>query len=288
MSTYVMGLVWPLLMPPSQKAVLISLADQCNDQGVCWPAIRTLAVRTCLSDRTVQLALRGLEEAGLLQVDYGAHKSNRYTVMLAALRAAAEAPRPAESGFAWVKQMHPEAAAGGESAAGGGAAASPGGCSSCTQTVIEPIPNTPQPPTGGKGAENAENLFGDALPPSAKPPGKRREAMTLRQFLDACKAVGEEAIPAADPVYRVAERIGLPKELLWLAWRWFRRKYLPLAKRQRDWRRHFRNAVEGNWGRLWLTDPGGGYRLTTEGIQAKRLIEAEAEDQDNAREATPA
>lgn len=66
MSTVLLGLCWPLQMGASEKAVLISLADQANDAGVCWPSQETISRRTCLSDRTVRRALANLEKAGLV------------------------------------------------------------------------------------------------------------------------------------------------------------------------------------------------------------------------------
>ena len=57
MSTMIMASCWQLQgMSASQKAVLISLADQANDDGVCWPAVGTIAARTCLSERAVREA----------------------------------------------------------------------------------------------------------------------------------------------------------------------------------------------------------------------------------------
>lgn len=67
MSTIVMSKCWPLQgMSPAQKAVLISLADMANDEGVCWPSVALIASRTCLSDRAVQKAIKWLEEAGVV------------------------------------------------------------------------------------------------------------------------------------------------------------------------------------------------------------------------------
>ncbi|MGV8671119.1 helix-turn-helix domain-containing protein, partial [Pseudomonas aeruginosa] len=38
MSTVLMSQCWPIQgLSCAQKAVLISLADNANDQGVCWP-----------------------------------------------------------------------------------------------------------------------------------------------------------------------------------------------------------------------------------------------------------
>lgn len=62
MSTILMAQCWPLKkMTVAQKAVLISLADQANDEGVCWPGVKTISMRTCLSERAVQEALSWLQ-----------------------------------------------------------------------------------------------------------------------------------------------------------------------------------------------------------------------------------
>ncbi|MET3512762.1 hypothetical protein ABIC63_000527 [Pseudacidovorax sp. 1753] len=90
MSTIVMAACWPLQgMSPSQKAVLISLADQANDDGVCWPAISTIAQRTCLSERAVQEAIGWLQTVGLVFREYRFNTSTSYTVTPASYRPAA-------------------------------------------------------------------------------------------------------------------------------------------------------------------------------------------------------
>jgi hypothetical protein len=91
MSTAVMALCWPIRMPPTQKAVLISLADQANDQGSCWPSIATICVRTCFGERAVRKAVRWLEEQGLLAVGLGRKRSNVYTLALQRIQAICEA-----------------------------------------------------------------------------------------------------------------------------------------------------------------------------------------------------
>lgn len=81
MSTIMMAACWPLQgMSASQKAVLISLADQANDDGVCWPAVGTIAARTCLSERAVRDALAWLQTAGVVFREYRANTSTSYTV----------------------------------------------------------------------------------------------------------------------------------------------------------------------------------------------------------------
>lgn len=78
MSTRLMAQVWDLEMDPSAKAVLISLADQANDDGVCWPGIGTIAKRTCLCDRAVQTAIARLESEGHLTRDLRPLRSSLY------------------------------------------------------------------------------------------------------------------------------------------------------------------------------------------------------------------
>ncbi|WP_337158161.1 helix-turn-helix domain-containing protein [Pseudomonas putida] len=81
MSTIVMTACWPLQgMSPAQKSVLISLADNANDDGVCWPSVARIAERTCLSERAVRNALRWLEASGALAAHHRTGRSTWYTV----------------------------------------------------------------------------------------------------------------------------------------------------------------------------------------------------------------
>ncbi len=81
MSTILMSTCWPLQgMSATQKAVLISLADNANDEGVCWPSVPRIALRTCLSDRAVQSAIKWLCEANLLAVKARNGRSTLYTL----------------------------------------------------------------------------------------------------------------------------------------------------------------------------------------------------------------
>jgi len=94
MSTIIMSQCWPLQsLSVTQKAVLISLADQANDDGVCWPAIGTIAKRCCMSARAVRSAMDHLEEVGLLSRERRFNSSNVYVVTPAKFNAAAVASR---------------------------------------------------------------------------------------------------------------------------------------------------------------------------------------------------
>lgn len=120
MSTIIMSACWPLQgMSPAQKAVLISLADQANDQGVCWPAVDSIAMRCCLSKRAVQQAIKWLRGAGIVSVEERQGRSTMYSVTPAAYAPpqemhpsskctpAANAPTPADAAPPPPQEMHP-------------------------------------------------------------------------------------------------------------------------------------------------------------------------------------
>lgn len=75
-----MSACWDLEIPATQKIVLISLADQANDSGVCWPALSTLMRRTGLSERAIQNAFKWLEQCGVLSIKRATGKSNMFTI----------------------------------------------------------------------------------------------------------------------------------------------------------------------------------------------------------------
>ncbi|URF05983.1 helix-turn-helix domain-containing protein [Cupriavidus campinensis] len=71
-------------MSIAQKAVLISLADNANDQGVCWPSIPTIAKRVCASERAVQNAIKWLETAKVVTANRSNGRHTSYSVTPAA------------------------------------------------------------------------------------------------------------------------------------------------------------------------------------------------------------
>ena len=135
-----------------------------------------------------------------------------------------------------------------------------------------PHGNVSPPPTShipGKEKENPQPPEGGKKRRKPNPEG----STCLRTWLDGLKARQEQPVPPDDPVFAYAQRVGLPRDFLGLAWRQFRHRYSEQhpGKRYRDWRRVFRNAVEGNWLKLWWLDPASGqYALTTVGLQAQR------------------
>ncbi|MEQ6604070.1 helix-turn-helix domain-containing protein [Pseudomonas aeruginosa] len=124
MSTIIMSACWPLQgLTPAQKAVLISLADNANDEGVCWPSVAKIAERTCLSERAVQQAIKVLNECRALSIEARQGRSTMFTITPAAFAPpqkvhprrkctpAASAPTPADAAPPPPQEMHPTPAA---------------------------------------------------------------------------------------------------------------------------------------------------------------------------------
>jgi hypothetical protein len=80
MSVKVMGWVWELDIPSSEKLVLLAYADHAAHDGTeIYPAIALVARKTGYSQREVQRATRRLESRGLLIADgSGPHGTNKW------------------------------------------------------------------------------------------------------------------------------------------------------------------------------------------------------------------
>ncbi len=66
MSLDLMTRVWGMGIPSTAKMVLLSLADQAKDNGVCWPSQPQIARRCSLTERAVRSQLLWLEGVGYL------------------------------------------------------------------------------------------------------------------------------------------------------------------------------------------------------------------------------
>jgi hypothetical protein len=73
-----MAQVWPIQMPPVAKSVLVSLADNSNDSGYCWPSIETICERTCFKRRAVIDAIHWLEQNKYLTPDRSNGRKTTY------------------------------------------------------------------------------------------------------------------------------------------------------------------------------------------------------------------
>jgi hypothetical protein len=80
MSNSILTPAWKLDIKSSPKLVLISLADQANDDGWCICGIHHLMNRTGLSERAVQMQLNYLEDIGAVTRHRRRHQVTVYRV----------------------------------------------------------------------------------------------------------------------------------------------------------------------------------------------------------------
>lgn len=118
MSVAIMSTVWKLKLPSTDKLVLLAIADNSNDEGVCWPRISTLCQKTCLSERAVQLSIARLHDIGLLTIQERPGRSNVYLLTPACgapphyVHPASRAPTPAPGAPQPPHVVHPTPARG--------------------------------------------------------------------------------------------------------------------------------------------------------------------------------
>lgn len=286
----------------SAKLVLVSLADQANDEGLCWPSIESLSTRTCLCERAVQKALKALREAGLVRVvERGSsRRTNQYWLTLREWLAAQPKPQALEAAepFQQAKDAGQADAAQNTPDTPHGVHPAPGAPrTTCTHTPHGVHPNhqrtntntTPIPPALQQGAagpvlvnpspSQAGGGSGQGSGESSQPPGRKRQQVeSLLGWLMRCGVEGRKPIPPEDPVFAYCDRVGIGRDVLALHWAEFKRRRMQAGKGQRDWPRTFRNSVEGNWYGLWFIRPDGDAQLTTRGEQARRAHAAEREE----------
>lgn len=79
---------------PTEAAVLVALASFADKYCSCYPSVQSLCDRSRYKERTVQGAVKRLEERGILSVKIGRGRggANFYTIHPAALKPAGDAP----------------------------------------------------------------------------------------------------------------------------------------------------------------------------------------------------
>jgi hypothetical protein len=85
MSILLMSKVWLRTdLDIYEKFVLLSLADQCNEEQQCYPAIKGIGERCSMSDRGVRNVLQRLTERGFVAVllNAGKKRANLYSIVL--------------------------------------------------------------------------------------------------------------------------------------------------------------------------------------------------------------
>ena len=200
MSTIIMSQCWPLGgMSSAQKAVLISLADQANDDGVCWPSVGTIAKRTCLSERAVQEALQWLQATGAIFREYKTNSSTVYTVTPARFDPA-KAP-VARSRSKGADGAPPAPSAPPAPGAPGGADGAPLGVNQAHPT---PAPGAPKSSLNRKG-----NHQGTAKAQALGLDGVSDELLADWQAVRSAKRAGPLTATAVKGLQREARKAGL-------------------------------------------------------------------------------
>ena len=64
---------------PSHKLVMLALADNATNEGLSYPFLKTIAMKSCLKIRQVQYILRKLEKEGYITAEEHFKKGNRQT-----------------------------------------------------------------------------------------------------------------------------------------------------------------------------------------------------------------
>ena len=90
MSIRAMNWAWEQKLVPTPKLILMAIADSANDYGECWPGIRFIASKCCVSERTVQRSIQKFEASGLISkkphfTASGRQTSNRYRLSITTL-----------------------------------------------------------------------------------------------------------------------------------------------------------------------------------------------------------
>lgn len=127
------------------------------------------------------------------------------------------------------------------------------------------------------GYQDASEVLAECLPRVREekekeiekiPTSAKRASVGIDVWME---SLGDElAIASDDSIFDYAEKTGIPLEFLELSWKRFVEDMRERGTRKKDWRAHYRNAVRGNWFKLWWFDGDGVCRLTTTGEQARR------------------
>lgn len=80
MNKRIMDRCWPLQMPATAKAVLIALASEANEEGMCIPSLSVLITKTCFERSAIIDAVKLLEARGALQAERFKGKPTIFTM----------------------------------------------------------------------------------------------------------------------------------------------------------------------------------------------------------------
>lgn len=240
--------------PASTKLTLLALAEHASPAGnECYPGVDTLARQTSQGEKTCRRALDAAEGRWFTRtpIKFAGREWRGYSYQLTIPEGAVTVTGPRRE--VAVTVTGPQ-----DTRCGHLVHEVRSNQSRAAVTVTDDL---------GKAPRNSTKEEKPASPPK----GNRRKAksgMTYDEWVEA-KPEDTVLIPEGHEVFGYAKAVGIPHEYLHLAWECFCKRYQDDTKaRYRDWGKHFRNAVEGNWYGLWWIDGDGQYQLTTKGKQA--------------------
>lgn len=197
---------------PAAKLVLAKLADNANEQGLCWPSIKLIVEHTELGQATVYKHLATLEELGLIEpvdVSVRGEPKKGYQLVVPGSKAAIP-PRGKQ------KQVENDIPLGGKKPLPAGKSIPPAG------TPIEEPPIEPSKEPSSltpAGAGESENIASLRMPEQARFPEFRKvvadtwpdgfppkdQAAALREFTQLTRRVSADTLVACAVAHGEAE-----------------------------------------------------------------------------------
>lgn len=95
MSGKATGWAWDQDLRCVEKIVVLALADHADDAGVSWPGVDRLAQKTGQSRRTIQRALKSLEDAGKLRREERPRRGRAIVHYVLAMKGDSQSPKGA-------------------------------------------------------------------------------------------------------------------------------------------------------------------------------------------------
>ncbi len=94
-----------------------------------------------------------------------------------------------------------------------------------------------------------------------------KKPITLKAYLEQCKAENVKPIPEDDPVFTIAEESKIPLEFLRLGWLSFRDEFIENEdKKYKNWLQAFRNYVRNDYLKVWAFNKSRECYLTAKGV----------------------
>ena len=79
MSIKVMAWAWGQNIKPTTKIVLLALADHADDDGICWPGLKSIAAKCGLHRVSIQRHIAELVDSGMLKKEFRTAENGRQT-----------------------------------------------------------------------------------------------------------------------------------------------------------------------------------------------------------------